>query len=101
MIFEIAFACKTLANLASGYYFSHDIQHVATTAAAQQRRQRGCTEIALCNRSAILCNWQKFGATVCKRQFFRAAPPGQNKFLGWRCPCDVEEEGRRLTSCQT
>ena len=53
---------------------------------SRRRRQRGCTGIALCNCSAILCNWQKFSATACKHQFFCATLPGQNGFLGsfWR-----------------
>ena len=49
---------------------------------SRSRRQRGCTEIALCNCSAILCNWQKLSATECKHQFFCATLPRQNGFLG-------------------
>ena len=49
---------------------------------SQQRHQRGCTGIALCNCSAILCKWQNISATACKRLFSCATLPGQNGFLG-------------------
>ena len=52
----------------------------------RRRPQRGCTGIALCNRTANLRNWQKFSATACTRQISCTTLRCQNEFLGPVCP---------------